>query len=71
MAGTQPYGYNMCWEEVAWVGDDVIFGRPSTLICTTLAFFHCVENLKVHKIEIFFGFDFEICMISLLVMSKY
>ncbi len=27
-------------------------------------------HLKVHKIEIFFGFDFEIC-ISLLVMSKY
>ena len=28
-------------------------------------------RLKVHKIEIFFGFDFEICIISLLVMSKY
>ncbi len=27
-------------------------------------------QLKVHKIEIFFGFDFEICIISLLVMSK-
>jgi hypothetical protein len=27
--------------------------------------------LKVHKIEIFVGFDFEICIISLLVMSKY
>jgi hypothetical protein len=27
--------------------------------------------LKVHKIEIFFGFDFEICIISLLCMSKY
>jgi hypothetical protein len=26
--------------------------------------------LKVHKIEIFFGFDFEICIISLLVMSN-
>jgi hypothetical protein len=24
-------------------------------------------SLKVHKIEIFFGFDFEICIISLLV----
>jgi hypothetical protein len=24
--------------------------------------------LKVHKIEIFFGFDFEICIISLLVL---
>ncbi len=29
------------------------------------------SSLKVHKIEIFFGFDFEICIISLLVMSKY
>ncbi len=29
------------------------------------------STLKVHKIEIFFGFDFEICIISLLVMSKY
>jgi hypothetical protein len=28
-------------------------------------------SLKVHKIEIFFGFDFEICIISLIVMSKY
>jgi hypothetical protein len=27
--------------------------------------------LKVHKTEIFFGFDFEICIISLLVMWKY
>jgi hypothetical protein len=27
--------------------------------------------LKVHKIEIFFGFDFEICILSLLDMSKY
>ncbi len=29
------------------------------------------QYLKVHKIEIFFGFDFEICIISLLVMWKY
>ncbi len=28
-------------------------------------------DLKVHKIEIFFCFDFEIGIISLLVMSKY
>jgi hypothetical protein len=26
---------------------------------------------KVHKIEIFFGFDFEICINSLFVTSKY
>jgi hypothetical protein len=29
------------------------------------------ENLKVHKIENFFGSDFEFCVISLLVMLKY
>jgi hypothetical protein len=27
-------------------------------------------TLKVHKIENFFGFDFEFCTISLLVMHK-
>jgi hypothetical protein len=27
-----------------------------------------VNPLKVHKIEIFFGFDFEICIFSVLVM---
>jgi hypothetical protein len=27
--------------------------------------------LKVHKIENFFGSDFEFCVISLLVMLKY
>ncbi len=32
---------------------------------------HFYVILKVHNIEIFFGFDFEICIISLLVMSKY
>ncbi len=31
---------------------------------------HCVP-LKVRKIENFFGFDFEFCVISLLVMLKY
>ncbi len=30
-----------------------------------------VLALKVHKNENFFGFDFEFCTISLLVMSKY
>jgi hypothetical protein len=34
-------------------------------------FLRTYTYLKVHKIEIFFGFDFEICIISLLVMSKY
>ncbi len=28
------------------------------------------EPLKVHKNENFFGFDFELCTISLLVMNK-
>jgi hypothetical protein len=28
-------------------------------------------SLKVHKIENFFGSDFEFCVISLLVMLKY
>jgi hypothetical protein len=27
-------------------------------------------TLKVHKKEIFFGFDFEICIISLIVMQN-
>jgi hypothetical protein len=30
-----------------------------------------VNSLKVHKIEIFFGFDFEVCIISLLFMLKF
>jgi hypothetical protein len=30
-----------------------------------------LRGLKVHKIEIFFGFAFEICILSLLVMWKY
>ena len=30
-----------------------------------------LQGLKVYKIENFFGFDLEICTISLLVMSKY
>jgi hypothetical protein len=29
------------------------------------------EDLKVHKNENLFGFDFEFCTISLLVRSKY
>jgi hypothetical protein len=31
----------------------------------------CPQHLKVHKNENFFGFDFEFCTISLLVMAKY
>ncbi len=29
------------------------------------------QNLKVHKNENFYGFDFEFCTLSLLVMLKY
>jgi hypothetical protein len=29
------------------------------------------HHLKVHKIENFFGFDFEFCTVSLQVMLKY
>ncbi len=45
-------------------------GERGSSIVTSRPFF-IVAHLKVHKIEIFFGFDFEICIISLLVMSKY
>ncbi len=38
---------------------------------TLLGLLNGIEPLKVHKIEIFFGFDFENCTISLLFMSKY
>jgi hypothetical protein len=33
--------------------------------------FHATATLKVHKIENFFGFDFEFYAVSLLVMLKY
>jgi hypothetical protein len=33
--------------------------------------FPFLVNLKVHKIENFFGSDFGFCIISLLVMLKY
>jgi hypothetical protein len=36
--------------------------------CTEPEFF---ERLKVHTNENFFGFNFEICTVSLLVMIKY
>jgi hypothetical protein len=39
--------------------------------CTTQLSYSIHISLKVHKIEIFFGFDFDFCIISLLVMSKY
>jgi hypothetical protein len=43
---------------------------PLAYICTICGVcVHC--HLKVHKIENFFDSDFGICVISLLVMSKY
>jgi hypothetical protein len=39
--------------------------------CRDILAVQIMQNLKVHKIEIFFGFDLEICIISLIVMSKY
>ena len=38
---------------------------------TTFKVLSCFNSLKVHKNENFFGFDFEFCTFSLLVMSKY
>jgi hypothetical protein len=52
----------------------LVFPRPNlALMGPTLADLKVYAEpiyleLKVHKIEIFFGFDFEICIISLLVV---
>ncbi len=40
-------------------------------ITSTKIYSVCIALLKVHKIENFFDSDFGICIISLLVMSKY
>ena len=40
-------------------------------MCSFQTFLSFRGGLKVHKLEIFFGFDFEIFIISLLVMSIY
>jgi|LakMenE01Jun11ns_1017448.scaffolds.fasta_scaffold8592727_1 hypothetical protein len=42
-------------------GSSILLSKAVTGVLNT-------GKLKVHKIEIFFGFDFEICIISLLVM---
>ncbi len=46
---------------------------PVTAVGTLSCYYStvCRVTLKVHKNENFFGFDFEFCTISLLVMSKY
>jgi hypothetical protein len=48
----------------AWIYAKILF-------CTEIIQGRYPLCLKVQKIENFFGFDFEICTISLLVMSKY
>ncbi len=52
------------------------YSKADTIPASASAMIHKTPSslnisLKVHKIEIFFCFDFEICIISLLVMSKY
>ncbi len=49
----------------------IVIGGECTSFRFRLRLVGVVTLLKVHKIEIFFGFDFEICIISFLVMSKY
>jgi hypothetical protein len=49
---------------------DLIFSADSAL--REIFFLHILSTLlKVHKIENFFDSDFGICVISLLVMTKY
>jgi hypothetical protein len=53
---------------------DLITRDTSSMYSTGIRTRHtCAKNnsLKVHKIENFFGSDFEFCVISLLVMLKY
>jgi hypothetical protein len=44
-------------------------GDPALLHAVITTLLHA--SLKVHKIENFFGSNFEFCVISLLVMIKY
>jgi hypothetical protein len=46
-----------------WLVDFILLLLPN--------FFIIILELKVHKIENFFDSDFGICIISLIVMSKY
>jgi hypothetical protein len=52
---------------ISWLPQKFI----SLKILGPLSNFKIQQYLKVHKNENFFGFDFEFCTISLLVMSKY
>jgi hypothetical protein len=57
------------------INNDDIFNRQlhfSHTTCLKKSNFHTeLQILKVHKTENFFDYDFGICVISLLVMSKY
>jgi hypothetical protein len=61
------------------VGQPPFYKSPSQIASTYFLLFRlelltleaAFSLLKVHKIEIFFGFNFEICIISFLVTSKY
>jgi hypothetical protein len=44
---------------------------PGTKPCSVRSLLYEYNALKVHKIENFFDSDFGICIISLLVLSKY
>jgi hypothetical protein len=61
---TLNWSYTVCFPFV--IGNPILF-REMTEHCISIFFI----SLKVHKIENFFGSDFEFCVISLLVMLKY
>ncbi len=52
-------------------GEDIKFGALYICNASRGDITKNVRGLKVHKNENFFGFDFEFCTISSLVMSKY
>jgi hypothetical protein len=52
--------------QIDW--DSIALSNSKCTLSTDGAAYY--ENLKAHKNENFFGFDFEFCTISLLVMYK-
>ncbi len=50
--------------------DHTLCGSPNPIVHLVTDTFY-LDALKVHKIENFFGFDFEFYTVSLLVMLKY
>ncbi len=63
------------WDDVS--GDSKLHSERSKQKVKEIPFYKYIRNveefvcLKVHKIENFFGSDFEFCTIPLLVMFKY